>query len=85
MINANELKLFLANNFGNVGQIHIQYLNAKPDFVGYIDSMNENTLDFKLKKMTVRKEENPCYEIDFGNIKRIEIKMNGTQEVKIFE
>jgi hypothetical protein len=85
MIDIKELKLFLANNFGNTGQINIQYRNQKPDFVGYVHKMNDETLDFTMMKMTTKQGENPYFDIDFENIQRIEIKIQGTTNIKVFE
>lgn len=85
MINIKELKLELANNFGKTGQIEIQYLNGKPDFVGYVHKMNEETLDFTMVKMTTRNGENPYCDIDFENIKKIVIKYQRTTDTKSFE
>jgi len=85
MINIKELKLELANHFGQTGQIEIQYSNGKPDFVGYVHKMNDETLDFTMVQMTTRTGENPSYDIDFENIKRIVIKYQGTTNTKTFE
>ena len=85
MINIKELKLELANNFGKTGQIEIQYSNGKPDFVGYVAKMNDETLDFTIQKMTTKIGENSLFDIDFENIKRIVIKYQGTTDTKTFE
>lgn len=85
MIDIKKLKLNLANNYRTLGQIHIQYSNGQPDIVGYVDSMNDETLEFKIKKMTTKIGENSLFDIDFENIKRIVIKYQGTTDTKTFE
>jgi hypothetical protein len=85
MIDINLLKLELANNFGNTGQLEIQYSNGKPDFVGYVYKMDDDTLDFTLMKMTTKVGENPYCDIDFNNIKKITIKYQDGSAPKTFE
>jgi hypothetical protein len=85
MINIDEIKLELANNFGNTGQIKIEYGNGKPDFVGYVHKMDEETLDFTMTKMTTKVGENAHCDIDFKNITKIVIKYNDGSEPKTFD
>ena len=85
MIDIKQLKLELANNYGQTGQIEIQYSNGKPDFLGYVHKMNEETLDFTMQKIITKIGENSLCDIDFENIKRIVIEYQGTTAKKTFE
>ena len=85
MINIEEVKLELANNLGNTGQLEIQYSNGKPDFVGYIHQMEQDTLDFTIMKMETIVGENKYCDIDFNNIEKITIKYQDGSAPKTFE
>lgn len=85
MIDIKRLKLDLANNYGNTGLINIEYSNGLPNEVCYVDSMNDETLDFKMIRHTVPPGGDKYFRLDFENLKRMTVKFNGSSRIEVYE
>ncbi|GEP52277.1 hypothetical protein FNO01nite_29490 [Flavobacterium noncentrifugens] len=73
-ITIKDLKLELANNYNELGQIRITHVDGKPEFIGYRESMNEDTLDFVMMSMAVEYEKDRYQTLDFNNVDIISIQ-----------